>query len=890
MAFRWWKNDGEEQGKAADPGPFRWDCDHPYACEHQVIERLLKEYLAAYDKDNYGDQFSLKRYPSGAAMAGGDGESSVRYCMALVERLRHTLLYSDAVRLGHSISSEDANDWKQYGVVGDALGRLMQKKLVFSAAEIGELFSLIEDRTSFYTVPFPIGYFVSAVERAREKTPLPEDLVERLDALANRMKATIYTQHTRAFGERLLSTPASGVRLDLQPGEAWSDQAIEDLNQSYDERRAAWSELIAHCRSSTGSKPPGKWLKKAEAQLEHVGRDEFLSHVLRWFPLVDRPRTAPFDPRDQRISAWHENHISQPHLDILKGMAWCCSLFDDEALARELGSLALSGYKKLPGQGSRHIGLGNACVWALSVMPGDAGLRQLMMIKVRVKNRAARLTIGKSTLRAGERLGFSPDEIEEQATPTFGMTGIGELEERIGQYTAILSVIGTSGTLIRWRQDNDRVIKTAPKVVREEHPEELKALRAKAGDIKKMLTAQKRRIEDLFLAQRSWAFPAWRACYLDHSLAGVIARRLIWVVEQGNQSAAVAFLDGEMVGADDCPISWLDDVGEDVRVRLWHPIESSVEEVQAWRGFIVKHTITQPFKQAHREVYALTDTERATEVYSNRFAAHIIGQRQFKGLCDAREWRFVKRRIFDSDEGYPPRKDHPAWGVRSEFWIHAVEIGGDDSDTDGIGAFNLMSTDQVRFYPIDSESLCSVRGGYGWHDYRHGNPPDPVRLEEIPPLLFSEVMRDIDLFVGVSSIGNDPEWCDRGRDAQHVEYWQSYAFGELARSAVIRRETLEAIVPKLAIADRTTFDGRFMIVRGDLNTYRIHLGSSNVQISKGNRYLCIVPGSMARRSAGAKIYLPFEGDRTLAIILSKAMMLADDTKITDPSIVSQIRL
>jgi hypothetical protein len=36
------------------------------------------------------------------------------------------------------------------------------------------------------------------------------------------------------------------------------------------------------------------------------------------------------------------------------------------------------------------------------------------------------------------------------------------------------------------------------------------------------------------------------------------------------------------------------------------------------------------------------------------------------------------------------------------------------------------------------------------------------------------------------------------------------------------------------------------------------------------------------------VFLPFEGDRVLAIILSKAMMLAEDDKITDPSIVSQI--
>jgi hypothetical protein len=38
-----------------------------------------------------------------------------------------------------------------------------------------------------------------------------------------------------------------------------------------------------------------------------------------------------------------------------------------------------------------------------------------------------------------------------------------------------------------------------------------------------------------------------------------------------------------------------------------------------------------------------------------------------------------------------------------------------------------------------------------------------------------------------------------------------------------------------------------------------------------------------------EVFLPFDDDPTLSEILSKAFMLAADTKITDPTIVSQIR-
>ncbi|MEX1094530.1 MAG: hypothetical protein WED34_00685 [Planctomycetales bacterium] len=37
------------------------------------------------------------------------------------------------------------------------------------------------------------------------------------------------------------------------------------------------------------------------------------------------------------------------------------------------------------------------------------------------------------------------------------------------------------------------------------------------------------------------------------------------------------------------------------------------------------------------------------------------------------------------------------------------------------------------------------------------------------------------------------------------------------------------------------------------------------------------------------MHLPFEGDRTLSIILSKAFLLAEDAKIDDPTITRQLR-
>ena len=74
---------------------------------------------------------------------------------------------------------------------------------------------------------------------------------------------------------------------------------------------------------------------------------------------------------------------------------------------------------------------------------------------------------------------------------------------------------------------------------------------------------------------------------------------------------------------------------------------------------------------------------------------------------------------------------------------------------------------------------------------------------------------------------------------------------------------------------------------GQRRTYKIHLGSGNILMEPNDQYLCIVPDRSAK-VAGDRLFLPFEGDQTLALSLSKAFLLAEDTKIKDPTILRQI--
>ena len=334
-----------------------------------------------------------------------------------------------------------------------------------------------------------------------------------------------------------------------------------------------------------------------------------------------------------------------------------------------------------------------------------------------------------------------------------------------------------------------------------------------------------------------------------------IAKTLIWHFAKGKKKTTAIWYNGIWEDVAGNEVTWIDDK---TKVVLWHPIGFTADTILQWRNRLAALEIQQAFKQAYREIYIVTDAELETENYSNRFAAHILRQHQFGALCKVRGWKFSVLGQWDGHN--MPTLQLPHWDMSAEFW---VEVDWDSGETTSGGVFNHVFTDQVRFYEDDIQ----------------------LEMEDVPAIVFSEVMRDVDLYVGVTSIGNDPNWQDGGDEGMD-EYWRNYSFAELSESSKVRKEVLQGLIPRLKIAPRCSFSGRYLVVKGDLRTYKIHIGSGNILMEPNDQYLCIVPNR--KEEKGQKVFLPFEGDQMLSIIISKAMMLADDRKIKDSSIVSQL--
>ncbi|MGW3913860.1 DUF4132 domain-containing protein [Streptomyces sp. NPDC005070] len=678
------------------------------------------------------------------------------------------------------------------------------------------------------------------------------------------LRRTGMDTYRRQFVTALLKKLTSPV---LNVGEEWAEQAMSD--SSTPDGQA----LLTHLTTATASKPSAKWDQRAQALVEDLGADRVRAAALSWLALVGRPRTHPLEVRGYEADI--NNAFDPYNANALRGLAWLVSLLPPHPdTARALGALVETSLKKVAGLGPRNPKVANAGVIALSRVDGESALAELARLATRVTYKATAKIVDGFLEAKATALGLTREEIEELAVPAYGLTGVGQARHEFGDSTALLEVQG-SRAVLSWHNASGKAVKSVPAAVRRDHAEELKELKTAVKDIDKMLSAQTERLDRQFLARRTWAYDTWRERYLDHPIVGTLARRLLWTVD----GTPAGFADGELRTLTDDPVT----AGGEV--TLWHPVGREPAEVVAWRDWLERHEITQPFKQAHREVYLLTDAERATGTYSNRFAAHVVRQHQFNSLAAARGWR-NKLRLCVDDEAPPATRELPLWGLRAEYWITGDGEYGED--TTESGSYLRLHTDQVRFYPIDApQNSAHCYGGEYSMRLRDGRDPvEPLPLTEIPPLVLSEVLRDVDLFVGVSSVGNDPTWQDGGPGGRFQEYWTSYGFGDLNETAQTRRALLDRLIPRLAIADRCTLEGRFLHVKGERHTYKIHLGSGNILMSPNDQYLCIVPKSAAGGPRAG--YLPFEGDGMLAVILSKAMLLADDLRITDPTILSQL--
>lgn len=248
-----------------------------------------------------------------------------------------------------------------------------------------------------------------------------------------------------------------------------------------------------------------------------------------------------------------------------------------------------------------------------------------------------------------------------------------------------------------------------------------------------------------------------------------------------------------------------------------------------YQKYVFDNGIIQPFKQIFRELYVKT-SEELEMTDTRRYSGNQIQPKKTIACLKGRRW------VPDIENG-----------IQKVYYKE-----------------NIVATIYAMadwFSPADIEAPTLE-----WVSFMDRKTWEPIKIKDIPDIIFSEVMRDVDLAVSVAHAGGvDPE---------------------TSHSTIEMRAALAEFTLPLFKLTNVTIEKNHAHINGKYGNYSVHLGSGVVH-KMGGTMINILPVHSQHRG---KMFLPFaDEDPKTSEIITKILFLAEDGKIKDLSILEQIR-
>lgn len=308
----------------------------------------------------------------------------------------------------------------------------------------------------------------------------------------------------------------------------------------------------------------------------------------------------------------------------------------------------------------------------------------------------------------------------------------------------------------------------------------------------------------------------------SNPVANAVVKNLVFVCGEN-----LGFIvDNKLVDYEGCEKA----LDKNDKVKVAHPYHlykdgSWVEYQKA----LFDRQITQTFKQVFRELYVKTDEELDMN-YSRRYSGNQIQPQKTVACLKGRRW------VADVEDGL--QKIYYKENIVARIYAMAD-----------------------WFSPSDIEAPTLE-----WVEFSDRRTGKEIKIKDVPDVIFSEIMRDVDLAVSVAHAGGvDPE---------------------TSHSTVEMRAALITFTLPLFKMDNVKISKNHAIVEGHYGTYDINLGSGVIH-KAGGVMINVLPVHSQHRG---KIFLPFaDDDPKTAEIMTKVIMFAEDKKIKDVSILEQIK-
>jgi hypothetical protein len=609
-------------------------------------------------------------------------------------------------------------------------------------------------------------------------------------------------------------------------------------------------KFLSHCRMSGGTGPSPRWRRRC-AQLAAAVDDapglvrHLLELVVTTPPLRYQTQFQPWDLLADRNSG------------LIRGLVWAAGELDEPWLPEVAGPVAERWLRLSRGRSFRWVPVCGdkvplACFDVLARAGTEESLRALARLGRATSHRTMLNRLHAVLEQAAAGRGKSAEALLDHLLPDHGLDPAGRLAVSAGGVHAVIHLDDRHGAILDG-PDAAALAKT-------------KEAADLLAEVRGTVSAARERIELLFTTGREWHVGDFLDCYVRHPIMGSLACRLVW---------AFAPFEGETVygipdpgGTTMLTPHGMRRIPAPSLVTLLHPAAASGPVAEHFRRLVLDAGIRQPVRQLWRETYQPSAAAGDGELCSGRYDGHILRSRQLFGLARRRGWHggFLSD-AHDGGGTATAHRDYPAAGLSVSWWLESLESEGDTRA-------ELCLTGRLIFTTTGDAAKA------------------PIPLADVPPELFSEAMRDLDLFVSVTTIASDPTWPrDPGAPPILAGYWARADRSGLDQLRASRREALAPMFAASGPADRCHLTQHDLVIHGSLATYRIDLATAGARMEPSGKWLSFDTKQAA--PAGPTDLFPWlpvtDDHEILHRIVLRAAILADDERVASRQLLRQIR-
>ncbi|MHB9336353.1 DUF5724 domain-containing protein [Fusobacterium polymorphum] len=395
--------------------------------------------------------------------------------------------------------------------------------------------------------------------------------------------------------------------------------------------------------------------------------------------------------------------------------------------------------------------------------------------------------------------------------------------KKVQDYSVYIEIDDLGQSSIKYEKD-EKVLKSLPtKIKTEKYIEEIKEVHK---NLKEQYSRSRKMLEQSM--EDGVKFYAYEIKTLStNPVVAPLIKDLVFKVD----NILGYYEDNKLIGFDkkSKKVTLIDNIDKDVLLTIAHPFDLfNSKQWPLYQQDILEREVKQVFKQVFCELYIKTKDELKMDK-SRRYAGHQIQPTKSIALLKTRRW------VVDDYEGLQKvyyKENIIAKMYAMTDWYSPAEV-------------EAPTIEDIVFY--DRKTF------------------EPLTIKDIPDLVFSEVMRDIDLVVSVAHVGDvDPE---------------------ASQSTIEMRRAIVEFNVKLFKLKNVVFTESHALIKGTRAEYSIHLGSGVIH-QKAGATIEVLPVHSQHRG---RIFLPFiDEDPKTAEIMSKVLLFAQDEKIKDIFILEQI--